>query len=88
MAAAAFVFGLMKLILNVFGNNPWQTAYETSKNDYDYNEVERLKYVKRRYDECHTFNMKSYLKRKNDLTLCFYCILISATILIVLKTLR
>lgn len=88
MAAAFFVAALLKLVLNVFGNNLWMTAYETDKNDYTYKQTETLEYTKGRYDKCHEYNLKSYMKRKTDLSLCFYTILISATILIVIKTLK
>lgn len=87
MAAAFFFYGLIRLMLNVFGDNPWETVYESSKNDYTFDHIGTLEYVKKRYDECHEFNGSQYLKRKKELTFLFFSILISATILIVIKTL-
>jgi len=88
IAAGFFVYGLLKLMLNVFGKNPWMTAYETVKTNYTYKYIETLEYIKNRYDACYEFNSKGYAKRKNELEFLFYCILISATILIVIKTLK
>jgi len=88
IAAGFFFFGLFKLMLSVFGDNVWETAYETSKADYPVDKYGTAKYVKTRYDIAHKINLGSYLKRKANLQLCFYCILISAIILIVIKTLK
>lgn len=88
MAAGFFIFGIFKLIFNVFGNNPWQTAYETPKTDYSYKHIDTLRYVKKRYDECFEYNSVAYIKRKKELVFLFYSILISAIILIVIKTLK
>lgn len=85
IAAGFFIFALFKLMLNVFGDNKWETAYESAKNEYA---GDQLQYVKNRYDACHTTNLESYNKRKRDLRFCFYCILVSAIILIVIKTLK
>lgn len=87
-AAIAFAYATIKLMLNVFGNNPWQTAFESSKDNYSYDELETLEYIKSRYGECQTYNCQRYIKRKKELTFLFFCILISATILIVIKTLN
>lgn len=89
MAAGFFIYGLFKLMFNVFGYNPWMTAYEAPKTDYTYNKpLEILKYIRKRYDECLEFNSKKYSKRRTDLNFLFYCTLISAIILIVIKTLN
>jgi len=88
IAAGFFFFGLFKLMLNVFGDNVWETAYETNKADYPSDKYATAKYVKERYDTAHKINLNSYIKRKINLRLCFYCILISAIILIVIKTLK
>ncbi len=92
MAAAFFLYGILKLMMNVFGNNPWMTAYvgaskESIYKPKDATPLEVIKYVRCRYDECQEFNVDKYNKRKNDLGFLFYCILISAIILIVIKTL-
>lgn len=88
IAAGFFAYGLFKLMLTVFGHNPWMTAYESTKTDYSHDELETLQYVKGRYDICHAFNHDKYKKRKKQLIFLFYTILISAIILIVIKTLK
>jgi hypothetical protein len=88
IAAAFFVYGLFKLMFNVFGGNVWETAYESTKTDHRDDSTETLRYFKKRYDKCHTTNLNSYQKRIKDLRFCFYCILLSAIILIVIKTLK
>jgi len=88
IAAAFFGYGLIRLMMNVFGNNPWETAYDSAKKDYTYESIETLRYVRARYDKCHDFNCNAYMKRKRELSFLFFCILISATILIVIKTLE
>jgi len=88
IAAAFFLYHLFKLTLNVFGDSKWETAYQTSKSSYSKDPLAIAKYVKKRYDTAHEVNVTSYLKRKRDLKICFYCILISAIILIVIKTLK
>ncbi|HWB39377.1 MAG TPA: hypothetical protein VG604_04050 [Candidatus Saccharimonadales bacterium] len=88
IAGAFFLYGVIKLTLNVFGKNPWMTAYESSKTSYEYNKLKTLRYIKHQYEECHSFNQKAYFKRKDELSFLFFCILISAIILIVIKTLK
>lgn len=88
IAAGFFVYGLFKLMLTVFGNNPWMTAYESAKTNYSYDHLETLRYIKERYEACHQFNGDKYAKRKKELVFLFYCILVSAIILIVIKTLK
>jgi hypothetical protein len=88
IAAGAFIYGLFKLMLTVFGNNPWMTAYESDAKDHCDNPLRTLKYIKKRYDECHDFNLGMYEKRKKELVFSFFCILISAIVLIVIKTLK
>lgn len=87
IAAAFFTYGLLKLMMTVFGKNWWMTAYETSKECYEYTTLETLLYVKKRYDACAEFNGRKYSERKENLTNLFYYILISAIILIIIKTL-
>lgn len=88
MAAAFFLYAVVKLTLNVFGKNPWETAYESHKDSYTFKHLDTLRYYKKRYDECHEYNLEKYSKRKRELSFLFFCILISATILIVIKTLK
>lgn len=87
IAAGFFIYGLVKLIMNVFGNNPWMTAYESHKDSYPHKALETLEYIKIRYAECQEFNGEKYRKRKEGLNFLFYCIFISAIILMVIKTL-
>lgn len=87
MAAAFFVYGICKLMIKVFGNNPWMTPYEITKTDYKYTPLEVSKYFSEKYKETFAWNMERYDKRKNELGFLFYCILVSAIILIVIKTL-
>ena len=87
IAVGFFIFGLFRLMLSVFGDSIWETPYETSKKDYLPTANENLKYIKKRHDESMLTNRESYDKRKNNLRLCFFSILISAIILIVIKTL-
>lgn len=88
IAAAFFIYGLFRLMFNVFGGNQWETAYESNKANYDSDSVKTLRYFKKRYDQCHKTNLASYKRRTRDLRFCFYCILLSAIILIVIKTLK
>lgn len=88
IAASFFAYAVLKLILTVFGNNPWETAYETPKNDYTHRHVDTLEYIKKRYDDCWKTNSKNYMERKKELVFLFYSILLSAIILIVIKTLK
>jgi hypothetical protein len=87
IAGSFFFYGLIKLMINVFGRNPWETVYQSNKTDYSYKPMETLEYIKNRHDECQKCNGDQYNKRKNELGFLFYCILISAIILIVIKTL-
>lgn len=87
IAAAFFLYGFFKLMFNVFGDNSWSTAYESNKQSYSNNPAKTAKYIKSRYDTIHSTNLASHIKRKRDLKICFFCILISAIILIVIKTL-
>lgn len=87
MAAGFFAYALVKLMINVFGKNLWMTAYEAPKTNYTHKTIDTLRYIKGRYDDCLEFNGEQYRKRKETLGFLFYCILISATILIVIKTL-
>lgn len=88
MAAGFFLYGLFKLMLNVFGKNPWSTAYEPEKTDYGKTPLETVQYIKARYDTCTEFNGGHYNRRRNELTFLFFCILTSAIILVVVKTLN
>lgn len=88
IAAGFFIYGLFKLMFNVFGGNNWETAYESAKNDFTYKRIETLVYTKERYDKIKVTNLASYTDRRKDLKFCFYTILISAIILIVIKTLN
>jgi hypothetical protein len=89
MAAVAFLYGSVRLTLIVFGNNPWETAYDISyKCDFEYNELSTLEHFKKRYDDCHEFNLDKYARRKSELKFLFYCVLITAIILIVIKVLK
>ena len=87
MAACFFAYGIFKLMLTVFGNNPWETAYDGTKPKAA-TEIATLEHIKQRYDHCHSFNSQNYAKRKKNLEFLFFSILISATILIVIKTLK
>lgn len=88
IAAAFFTYGFVKLTLTVFGKNPWVTAYENEKTDYDHSKpFETLKYIKVRNDECTDLNGATYNKRREKLQFLFYCILLGGIILIVIKTL-
>lgn len=87
--AAAFLFyAVLKLTLTVFGDNPWETAYETPKDNYTHRHLDTLEYMKERHDICQKTNSKNYMDRKKQLVFLFYCILLSAIILIVIKTLK
>lgn len=86
-ALGFFLYGTTKLMLNVFGKNPWMTAYEQPKTNYTYTALGVLQYVKDQYDECQQYNGGRYAKRKDELNILFYFILLSAIILIVIKTL-
>ncbi len=88
IAAAFFAYAVLKLTLTVFGDNPWETAYETPKDNYTHRHLDTLEYVKERHDTCQKTNSKNYLDRKKQLVFLFYCILLSAIILIVIKTLK
>jgi hypothetical protein len=87
MAAAFFIYGLVRLMLRVFGKQPWMTTYEIPKDNYSYKTLDVLEYYKKRHDECLNFNGEKYYKRKEELNFLFYSILVSAIILIVIKTL-
>jgi hypothetical protein len=87
IAAGFFLYGTIKLMLNTFGYNPWMTAYEMPKTDYQNNQEAVLQYYKKRYDECLKFNGDNYSHRKKELIFLFYCVLISAILLVVIKTL-
>lgn len=87
-AVSFFAYGVFKLMKSVFGNNPWMTAYQREKVDYRYsNKLHTIKYVKKRYEECFDYNFSKYNNRRDELLFLFYSILISAIILIVIKTL-
>ena len=88
IAAGFFIYGVFKLMLLVFGDNPWETAYESQKKDYDNDELRTLRYIKKRYDKCLAHNAKKYEKRRVELKFLFFCVLISAIVLIVIKTLK
>lgn len=88
IAASFFLLATMKLIFNVFGNNPWETAHESAKSDYTYAQIDTLMYIQSRYKVCHKHNASQYEKRRREMVVLFYSILISATILVVIKTLR
>lgn len=88
IAFAFFGTAVIKLMMNVFGNNIWETAYEVPKEKYSHKPVETLGYIKQRYDHCIVQNGIAYGKRKKELLILFYGILVSAIILIVTKTLR
>jgi hypothetical protein len=87
IAAGFFAYGILKLMLTVFGNNPWETAYD-GNDPQNGTEQSTLEYIKKRYNECHAFNSQTYIKRKDNLEFLFFSIIISAIILIVIKTLR
>lgn len=87
MAAAFFAYGAIKLTLNVFGNNPWETAYDVNKPINTSLRNKALHQIKKRYDECHEYNGGCYNKRRKELKFLFFCILFSGTILVVIKSL-
>lgn len=87
IALGFFVFGVARLTLNVFGDNPWDTAYETARINYSNKPLKNLRYMKKRYDECQKLNAAAYTKRKDQLRFLFFCIFISAIILISIRTL-
>ena len=88
IAAAFFAYGLVKLTLTVFGDNPWITAYESEKTDYTKNDsIKTLEYIKERNDKCTETNGMMYNERRGKLKFLFFCILLSGIILIVIKTL-
>lgn len=88
LAAAFFFYALIKLMLNVCGYNPWETTYEREKTNYTKKQLKVLKYYKKRYDHCIEQNGKQYGKRKKELVWLFFCLVTSAIILIVIKTLK
>ncbi len=88
IAAAFFFYAVLKLTLTVFGDNPWETVYETPKDNYTHQPLDTLEYVKNRHDICQKKNSENYMGRKKQLVFLFYCILLSAIILIVIKTLK
>ena len=87
IAAGFFLFGTIKLMINVFGYHPWETAYVTDKDNYSYIPLETKVYFKERNDSCIKRNGESYNKHKVELIFLFYSVTISAIILIVTKTL-
>lgn len=88
VAASFFIYGVFKLMNKVFGKNPWMTAYERDKVDYRYSDsLHTIKYIKERYEKCFDYNCNKYNNRKEELLFLFYCILISAIVLVVIKTL-
>ncbi len=88
IAVAFFAYSLIKLTLLVFGKHPWMTSYEIPKDNYANSLNETLEYYKNRNDKCLEYNGDKYYKRKETLNFLFYSILISAIILIVIKTLN
>lgn len=88
VAIAFFVYSVVKLMLNVFSENPWVTAYESTKTDYKYTCLDTLIYIKKRYDTCNKANTNTCIKRKRELKFLFFCIVISATILVIIKSLN
>jgi len=88
IAGGFFIYGVFKLMLLVFGDNPWMTTYENEKKDYSNDEAANLQYIKKRYDKCLNFNGKKYEERRVELKFLFFCLLISAIVLIVIKTLK
>jgi hypothetical protein len=88
LAAIFFFSAVIKLMFNVCGYNPWETTYEREKTDYTTKSLNVLRYYKKRYDHCIEKNGKQYGKRKRELSWLFFCLLISAIILIVIKTLK
>lgn len=87
IAAGFFLYGVIKLMINVFGLHPWTTAYQTTKDNYTYDVVETKVHFKKRNDMCIKKNGASYFKHKKELTYLFYSITISAIILVVIKSL-
>jgi hypothetical protein len=87
IAMGFFAYAMYELMSKVFGKNHWMTAYDSSKDSYTYKALDTLIYIKQRYDECGVHNGKRYFERKDGLSSLFYRILVSAIILIVIKTL-
>lgn len=87
IAMGFFAFSMYELMSKVFGKNHWMTAYDSAKDSYTYKILDTLEYIKLRYDECGVHNTKRYFRRKDGLSSLFYRILVSAIILIVIKTL-
>jgi hypothetical protein len=87
LAAGFFVFGIIKLMIDVFGKHPWTTSYVADKDGYSHDPVETKEYFKARNDEVTKANGKSYFRHRDELTYLFYSITVSAIILIAMKTL-
>lgn len=87
IAAGFFLFGVIKLMVNVFGKHPWTTAYESQKDNYTHDPVDTKQYFKERNDKTVATNGQSYFKHRDELTYLFYSITVSAIILIIMKTL-
>lgn len=87
IAMGFLAHGVYKLMTKAFGKNPWMTAYDRQKDNYTYETLDTLEYIKDRYEECFDYNVSRYKQRKDELGRLFYQVLISAIILIVIKTL-
>lgn len=87
LASGFFLFGVIKLMINVFGKHPWSTSYVAEKDGYDHDPVNTKQYFKERNDSVTLKNAKSYFQHHDELTYLFYSISVSAIILIVMKTL-
>lgn len=87
IAMAFFAYGMYELMSKVFGKNHWMTVYESVKDNYSFRHLDTLEYFKQRYDKCSEHNAKRYFERKEGLSSLFYRVLVSAIILIVIKTL-
>lgn len=87
LAAGFFLFGIIKLMIVVFGTHPWTTAYEEDRKEYYEGPIEVKKHFIKRNDAASNRNAKSYFKNRDELTYLFYSVTISAIILIVIKTL-
>jgi hypothetical protein len=87
LAAGFFLFGIIKLMINVFGVHPWTTSYDEDQKEYNEDsETVKLYFIKKN-DEASGKNGHSYFKHRAELTYLFYSITISAIILLVIKTL-
>lgn len=88
IAAGFFIYGVIKLMINVFGSHPWITSYDSTKDNYIHDPEATKEYYKKRNDMCLKENGASYYKHKQELTYLFYSITISAIILVVIKSLN